>query len=404
MIPHSATLAVNEKINARRAAGRPVLHLGFGEAGLPVLPAVADALTAAAAENGYGPVAGSQRAREAAAGYLTRRDLPTDPGQIVFAPGSKPLLYAVLTALPGDVVLPVPSWVSYAAQAQLAGKRVIGVPVPVQSGGVPDPDLLEPALREARASGADPRVLVVTLPDNPTGTCGSADLVHRVCELADRHGLTILSDEIYRDLTFDPARHVSPARFLPERTVVTGGPSKSMALGGWRIGFARIADAGLRQDVTGIAGAVWSSLAAPMQAAAAHVLDEPQEVRDHLGASRRLHAAVLRATHEIFTAAGARCRAPEAGFYLYPDLEPLGLAEKTGVELSGRLLDEHDIGVLAGEHFGDDPAALRFRVATSLLYGSTVDERWEALRSADPVRLPWIAASLDQLRTALAAL
>ncbi len=413
MIPHSATLAINEKIAARRSAGRSVLHLGFGEAGLPVLPAVADALAGAVGENGYGPVVGSARAREAVAGYFSRRGLPTDAGQVLLAPGSKALLYAALAALPGDVVLPAPSWVTYAAQAQLTGKRVIGVPIPAQAGGVPDPDLLEPALATARAAGADPWILVLTLPDNPTGTCAGADLVRRVCELADRHGLMIVSDEIYRDLAFDPDQYLSPATILPERTVVTGGLSKSLALGGWRIGFARTPDdtAGraLHQHIVGIASEVWSSLAAPMQAAAAFALDEPPEVTEHVAASRRLHAAVVRAVHRVFVQAGADCRPPGAAFYLYPDLEPLrprmsAHGIDTGAALADQLLDEHGVGVLAGQHFGDDPKALRFRVATSLLYGRTDDQRWTALRSPDPVSLPWIANALDELTAALAAL
>ncbi|MFS8099032.1 hypothetical protein LFM09_18065 [Lentzea alba] len=93
-------------------AGSPVLHLGFGEAGRPVLPEAASVHASAAGENGYGPVAGSSRARESVSGDLARSDLPTDPDQVIVAPGSKALLYAALAALPGDVVLPVPSWVS----------------------------------------------------------------------------------------------------------------------------------------------------------------------------------------------------------------------------------------------------------------------------------------------------
>ena len=106
VLSQSPTLAANERVQAKLAAGEDVLHLAFGEAGLPVLPAVAERLTEGAGRNGYGPVAGSAEAREAAAGYFERRGLPTDPGRIVFAPGSKPLLFALLQALPGDVVLP----------------------------------------------------------------------------------------------------------------------------------------------------------------------------------------------------------------------------------------------------------------------------------------------------------
>ncbi|MGH3435169.1 MAG: pyridoxal phosphate-dependent aminotransferase [Sciscionella sp.] len=413
MIKHSATLAINEKIDARRAAGLPVIHLGFGEAGLPVPPEVAAALAEATTANAYGPVAGSPDTRRAVAGYYTRRGLPTEADGVVLAPGSKALLYAALAALPGDLVLPIPCWVSYAAQAQLTGKRVIGVPIPEDAGGIPDPERLERALTQARAAGADPRIMILTLPDNPTGTQAGTDAVKRVCELAEQYDMVIISDEIYRDLAYDPSAQLSPATLLPERTVVTGGLSKNMALGGWRIGFARLPDGApgreLHSEIIGIASEIWSSLAMPMQAAASYVLDEPEPVVEHIAAARRLHATVSGAVHAAFTEAGANCRIPTAAFYCYPDFEPLRPALRargltTGVALAEHLLEEHGVGVLAGEHFGDAPDAYRFRVASSLLYGEASAQRWEALRSTDPLALPWIADTLSQLRSVLATL
>lgn len=411
MVRQSATLAIDTRIRALRASGERVLHLGFGEAGLPVLPEVAKALAEAAERNSYGQVAGSQAAREAAAGYFTRRGLPTEPEQIVYGPGSKALLYAVLAALPGDIVLPRPCWVSYAAQAALIGRQVIDVPVPDVAGGVPDPELLDTALTEAKSAGRRPGVLILTSPDNPTGTIAPAGLVRAVVEVAERHGLWILSDEIYRDLAYEPRTVTSPAGLLPDRTMVTTGLSKAMALGGWRIGLARLPyDARqLTDDVIGIASEIWTSLAAPMQAVATYVFTEPPEVTTHVAASRRLHALVSRAVYEIFVEAGARCRRPSGAFYLYPDLEAFrtGLPDQvtgTGAAFAEYLLERHGIGVLTGEAFGDDPKALRFRVATSLLYGESVGQRWAALQSADPLAVPWIDESLDQLREGLAAL
>ena len=137
-------------------------------------PASPSAWRAAAGANGYGPVAGSPAVREAAAGYFERRGLPTSADRILVAPGSKALLYALLTVLPGDVVLPRPSWVSYAAQAALAGKRVLDVPIAEQAGGVPDPDALRARARDRARQGLEPAILVLTLPDNPTGTVAPA--------------------------------------------------------------------------------------------------------------------------------------------------------------------------------------------------------------------------------------
>jgi aspartate aminotransferase len=411
--PPSATLATNERVQARLAAGAPVLHLAFGEAGLPVLPSVAGRLGAAAGANGYGPVAGSPAVREAAAGYFERRGLPTSPDRILVAPGSKALLYALLTVLPGDVVLPRPSWVSYAAQAALAGKRVLDVPIADQAGGVPDPDALRALLTASRADGRRPAILVLTLPDNPTGTLAPAPLVAAVCDVAREHGLLIVCDEIYRDLAYEPEALLSPATLLPETVFVTNGLSKSMALGGWRIGFCRLPNGPLGADaavaLSGMASEVWSSLAAPMQHAAAYVLGEPDEVVDHVARSRRLHRLVTTAAHEQVTAAGAICRPPSGAFYLYPDLEPLRPAlhardVSTGAQLAQLLLDRYDVAVLEGGAFGDDPSALRFRMATSLLYGADEAQRWDALRADDPVALPWIAGALERLGEALRAL
>ena len=179
----SPTLAANERVRARIAAGRPVVHLAFGEAGLPVHPLLERELAQAARLTGYAPVAGTPRLRKAVAGYFGRRRLPTEASTVVTAPGSKPLLYALMLALPGDLVLPRPAWVSYEAQARLAGKRVTRVPIPDEAGGVPDPDLLEDAIAAARGRGEDPRTLLLTVPDNPTGTVAPQDVLERVCAI-----------------------------------------------------------------------------------------------------------------------------------------------------------------------------------------------------------------------------
>ena len=414
LVPPSATLAVNERLRRLIEAGRPILHLAFGEAGLPVPEAVLDALRSGGPDNGYGPVAGSREARAAAAGWFARRRLPTDPDQVVLAPGSKALLWALLSVLPGDVVLPAPSWVSYAAQAALAGKRVWSVPIATDgAGGVPDPAALEQTVADAARQGARPGVLVLTLPDNPTGTVPSAGEVRRTVEIAEAHGLSLISDEIYRDLAHEPGEVLSPAELMPERTYVTTGLSKNMALGGWRIGLVRVPDTttgrAAREAMLGLASEVWSSAPAPMQHVATYVLNEPPEVVEHVASSRRLHRSTAIAAHARLVAAGISCRPPTGGFYLYPDFEPVRpeLAEQHvggGDALATHLLERYEIGVLSGVAFGDQPAALRCRIATSLLYGKTEDERRQALAAEEPAELPWIKASLDRLGSAVAGL
>ncbi|MFC7329017.1 pyridoxal phosphate-dependent aminotransferase [Marinactinospora rubrisoli] len=409
----SATLAVNEALSERRRQGLPVLPMGFGEAGLPVHPALRAALAAGGDRNAYGPVAGSPDLRAAAAGYWDRRGLPTDPELVVAGPGSKPLLYGLLLSIGGDVAVPAPSWVSYAAQAQLAGHRPLPVPTLPGQGGVPDPDLLRIAVTEARAAGRDVRAVIVTTPDNPTGTVAARGTTERLARTARELDLVVISDEIYRDLVHDPATTVpSVAEAAPERTVITSGLSKSLALGGWRIGVARLPDSApghrLRADLLGVASEIWSSPAAPVQQAAAYAFTEPAEITDHVRRSARLHGIVVREVARRFTDAGALVAAPSAAFYLYPDLEGARArlaadhGVTTGPGLARLLLDRYGVGTLAAAEFGESPHALRLRVATSLLYGDTEAERFEALAAGDPVALPWIRAHLDRLDEVLA--
>ena len=181
LVPVSATLAANEVIEARRDRGEPVLPMAFGEAGLPAHRMLRVALSRASGFTAYGPVAGHPALREAAACYWSRRDLPTEAASVIAGPGSKALLFSLMTAIGGDVAVTRPSWVSYAAQASLAG----GIAHFVRGhGGVPDADQLARAVTSARAAGRRIRSVVVTLPDNPTGQLASPAAVRALCATA----------------------------------------------------------------------------------------------------------------------------------------------------------------------------------------------------------------------------
>lgn len=412
----SATLAANEAMASRRNRGEPVLPLAFGESGLPVHPKLQAELASAAACGSYGPVAGDHRLREAAAGYWTRRRLPTSPDAIVAGPGSKSLLFGMLLAIGTDVAVSQPSWVSYAAQARLIGTKPHFVPTLPGEGGVCDPDELDRAVTASRAAGkARIGAVLVTLPDNPTGRLASPAAVRELCAVAERHDLLIISDEIYRDLVHNPAAaFLSPAAVTPERTVVSTALSKSLAVGGWRIGVARMPDGrfgrALRDRLLGVASEIWSAATGPVQHAAAVAFSEPAELGERISRSRALHAAVSSAAARVCAAAGLHVPAPQAAFYLYPDFAPLRdrLERRFGVRtssgLAGLLVDRYGACTLPGSAFGEDESSLRLRLATGLLYGETDEEREQALAAADPLQLPWIASALSRLAEILADL
>jgi len=154
--------------------------------------------------------------------------------------------------------------------------------------------------------------------------------------------------------------------------------------------------------VTNLASEIWSSMAAPVQAVAAVALNEPPEIQEFVAAGRRLHARVSGALHSLLLEEGATCRAPQGAFYLYPELRAPGFTHSA--DLADHLLERFDVAVLPGSAFGDHPERLRFRLSTSLLYGSTEERRWEALGAEDPAGLPWVSGALDRVRLALRTL
>jgi aspartate aminotransferase len=242
-------------------------------------------------------------------------------------PGQQAAAIRLLLAIGGDVALPRPSWVSYAAQAALAGARPHFVPAPPGQGGIPDPGALAAAAGAAAAAGRPIRSVLVTLGDNPTGQVPSPATVAALCEVAAARGLIIICDEIYRDLIHDPATPVlSPAQAAPEQTVITTGLSKNLALGGWRIGVARM-PAGplgrrLRKALLGAGSQIWPAPCAPVQHAAALGFTEPPPITSRVTASRALHAHVAAAVAAVCANAGLIVPPPQAGFYVYPDFEP----------------------------------------------------------------------------------
>jgi len=207
---------------------------------------------------------------------------------------------------------------------------------------------------------------------------------------------------------------LSPALVAPERTVVTTALSKSLALGGWRIGVARLPEGPLgerlRDQLVGIGSEIWSAPAAPIQRAAMLAFSEPAELRERVAASRALHAIVARRVAGILAAAGLHVPAPQAAFYVYPDFEPwrAHLARRHGVStsagLAGLLLERYGAGTLPASAFGESARCLRLRVATGSLYGESEAEQEAALAAPDPLALPWIAAQMDRLAEILADL
>ncbi|MEU9115310.1 aminotransferase class I/II-fold pyridoxal phosphate-dependent enzyme [Streptomyces sp. NPDC048483] len=380
--------------------------------GLPVLPALAAHLSAAAGRSEPEPPGGSWPLRTAACGYWERRGLETDPIHTLAAPGAPALLLALYAAAGGAVVLPRPCSEWYAPPARLLGRPVHHAPVPAESGGMPDPFVLLETVRRARMHGEAPGVLVLSVADDPTGTCPAPEQLHEVCEAAAEAGLWVISDESHRDLLHDPHDTVvlSPAEMLPDEVVVLTDLRATVVPASWPAAIARFPDTergdALRTAALDALTALRTPLAGPVACAVTHALGESDTVRTRTAAAARLYGTLAAALHRALTAAGAVCRPPHSGSHLYADFEPLRRAlEARGISEPAALERELAPWSARGGHrFGDDPGALRVRLGSEALLGADLELRGRALDAFDPLQLPSVADSLTALSRALAAL
>ncbi|WP_405824749.1 aminotransferase class I/II-fold pyridoxal phosphate-dependent enzyme [Streptomyces sp. NBC_00838] len=383
------------------------------DAGLPALPELVAVLADAAGRPEPEPPGGGPVLREAACGYWSRRGLPTHPQEAALAAGPQPLLLALLAAHGGDILMPRPHPASWAPQARLLGRPVFQVPTPAECGGVPDPYALLETVRRVRAEGGTPRLLLLSIADDPTGTVAPPELLREACEAAVGEGLHIVSDETWRDTLHRPHETVplSPAEMWPEDVTVFFDLAGAFTPASWPAAAARFpatsGGAARRARTLDRLTALGALVAGPVAAAAAHALDEPTGVTERAAAATALHARVASAVHHAVLSAGALTRPPQAGRHLYADLGPArrALAARgvgDSMELEDFLSERLGVQVPGGHRFGDELGALRVRIATGPLLGATPEQRMESLDAVDPLRLPHVAAALGVLTAVLA--
>jgi aspartate/methionine/tyrosine aminotransferase len=336
---------------ARRleAQGKKIVHLEIGEPDFATPDNIVEA-GISAMQNGYThytPASGIFEAREAVAGFVSRTlKTEVDPLEVVLVPGSKNVLLFTLLACiePGDeVILPDPGYPAYASQVSFIG----AVPKPVtlreESGFRMDLDEL--------ASLVTPktRMLIVNTPQNPTGGILTEEDVKFVCDLAHKHDLLVVSDEIYSQLVYG-FQHVSPLSYpdMRERTVLMDGLSKSYAMTGWRLGYA-VAPRALAAKLDQLMINSSSCAAGFTQMAAIEALSAPESehaVARMVKVFEHRRNLVVDGLNEI---PGMRCARPQGSFYVFPNIEGTGFEEH---ELSDRLLAEAGVAVLPGTAFG----------------------------------------------------
>ena len=358
-IGESATLAVDAKAKALKAAGHPVIGFGAGEPDFPTPDYIVAAAVDAARDpafHHYTPVAGLPALRDAVAAK-TRRDsgYVVDASQVLITNGGKQAIYNAFATLldPGDEVLVVaPYWTTYPEAIRLAGGVQVDVTTDETTGYLATVAQLE-AARTPRT-----KVLLFVSPSNPTGAVYPPDRVAEIGRWAAERGLWVVTDEIYEHLVYGDAQHVSMATVVPDlgdRIVVVNGVAKTYAMTGWRVGWL-IGPADVVKAATNLQSHTTSNVANVSQAAALAAvrgdLSAVREMRDAFDRRRRTMVALL---SDI---PGIVCPEPQGAFYAYPSVKGLlgrplrGRVANSSAALAALILDEAEVAVVPGEAFG----------------------------------------------------
>ncbi len=352
----SATLRINEQCAELVQAGRQVYRFGFGQSPFPVPVSVVEKLKAHAHEKDYLPVRGLRQLREAVAFYHSRQaDIQVTGDDVLIGPGSKELMFLLQMVYYGDLIVPRPSWVSYAPQARIASRYVYWLPTKAENAYLLHPDELEAFCRDDHQQ---PRLLILNYPSNPTGATYTKDQLKKMAQVARRSNIIVLSDEIYGELHHE-GQHHSIATYYPEGTIISSGLSKWCGAGGWRLGTFTFPPA-LRWLLKGMAVAAsetFTSTSAPIQYAATKAFLGGKAIEEYLAHSRFILKTVAHAVSKKLDSAGILHPAPTGGFYLFPVFE--NFKEKinrkgvtTCEQLCTQLLQETGIALLPASDFG----------------------------------------------------
>ncbi|HVX46619.1 MAG TPA: pyridoxal phosphate-dependent aminotransferase [Mycobacteriales bacterium] len=368
-IAESATLAVDAKAKALKAAGRPVILFGAGEPDFPTPDYIVEAAVAACHEprfHRYTPAGGLPELREALA-VKTARDSSyhVTASQILVTNGGKQAIYEAFAAIldPGnEVLVPAPYWTTYPESIKLAGGVPVDVVTDESTGYLATVEQLE------KARTKNTKVLLFNSPSNPTGAVYPPEQVEAIGRWAAENGLWVLADEIYEHLVYGGARAVSMPVAVPEladRTLIVNGVAKTYAMTGWRVGWV-IGPNDVIKAAANLQSHATSNVANVSQAAAlAAVSGDLSAVAQMREAFDRRRQTIVKLLREI---PGVTCPEPEGAFYAYPSVKGLlgkplrGRTPHSSAELAEIILDEAEVAVVPGEAFGT-PGYLRLSYA-----------------------------------------
>ena len=352
----SSTLKINEISRELEIKGEKIFKFGFGQSPFQVPLDIVNELKNNAHQNKYLPMQGLKELRETVAKYVsTKKDYNYNSKNVIIGPGSKELMFLLQVLFEGEIILPAPSWVSYAPQAILGRNKIQTIQTTRENNWFPTgPEIEQVILKDKKKN----YLLILNSPNNPSGqVCKNLE---EISQIAKKYNLIILSDEIYSELSFEEG-FKSIASFCPEKTIISTGLSKWCGAGGWRLGYFIIPNTlnDLRDAINVLASETFSSVSAPIQYAA--ITAYSNDHSEYINNSKNILRAVGNYVYENLKSNKVIINKPQGGFYLMPEFSNKSFS--TSSKMCDNLLKETGVALLPGLDFGFDEKRMLARLS-----------------------------------------
>ena len=352
----SSTLKINEISREMENKGEKIFKFGFGQSPFQIPNDIVNALKDNAYQNKYLPMQGLKELRNAVAKYTsTKKDYSYKSENVIIGPGSKELMFLLHILFDGEIILPAPSWVSYAPQAILGRNKVQVIQTTRENNWFPTRSEIERIILKDKNKNY---LLFLNSPNNPSGQiCKNLE---EISEIAKKYNLIILSDEIYSELSFEED-FKSISSFCPEKTIISTGLSKWCGAGGWRLGYFIVPDSltVLRDSINVLASETFSAVSAPIQYAAITAYTSDQS--EYINRSKNILKAIGNYVYENLKSNKVLINKPQGGFYLMPEF--INKKFKSSSEMCDNILKKTGVALLPGSDFGFNKTKMLARLS-----------------------------------------
>ena len=360
----AATLAINEKCKKLREEGKKVFNFGFGGSPFSIPDKIVSALKNNAHKKEYLPSVGLKNLREAIAKYINQYS-NNDFGQedIIIGPGTKQLMFLLQLGFEGEFIFPTGSWVSYEPQAVIAQNKVHWIKTSRENNWFPKPEDIEKKVKSIKSKNI---ILFLNSPNNPSGAvCKN---LKEIAEVAKKHEIIVLSDEIYTQLQFD-GKYSSISEHYPEGTIISSGLSKWLGAGGWRLGFFAVPNKlkNILEVIKVLSSESLSAVSAPIQYAAVEAFSNDHSI--YINETRKILFAVGNYVYNNLKSNKVLINPPQGGFYIMPEF--LNSKFKTSGKMCDDILKKTGVALLPGSDFGFKPNKMLTRLSYTDFDGET---------------------------------